>query len=152
MPGSNPEMTMSDKSFVKQAASESATEVELAKLAEEKGSSDAVKQFGKRVVEDHEKENPALVSAANKVNVDVPTELPRSAKKTRDKLAKLSGPNFDRAYAKVMLNDQKDDVQLFTQEAQVGQIPEVKGYAAKTLPAVEQHKKMAEEMDAAVKK
>lgn len=152
MPGSNPEIVMSDKSFVKRAADQNATDVELAKLAEEKGSSDAVKEFGKRVVEDHQKDNPALATAAAKVNVDVPTELPHSAKKTRDKLAKLSGPDFDRAYAKLMLNEQKDNVQLFTQEAQVGQIPEVKGYAAKTLPTVEQHKKMAEELTASVKK
>ncbi len=86
------------------------------------------------------------------MNVEVPSELPRGGKKTREKLAKLSGPDFDRAYAKVMFNDHKEDVASFTQEAQSGQVPEVKTFAAKTLPTLQEHRKMAEDLEASVKK
>jgi putative membrane protein len=149
-PGAAP--VMSDKAFVKKAAEQTATEVELAKLAQEKGSSDGVKEFSKRVVEDQSKINPDLAAAASKVSVEVPSELPRGGKKAREKLAKLSGPDFDRAYAKLMLNDQKDNVQTFTQEARLGTVPEVREFAAKTLPTLQQHQKMAEVLESSVKK
>lgn len=146
------ENRLSDKAFVKKAVENNLTEVELAKLAQEKGSSEAVKEFGKRIVEDHTKAGQNLQAVAAKVNVEVPSELPRGAKKTREKLAKLSGPDFDRAYAKVMLNDHKEDVASFTQEAQSGQVPEVKAFAAKTLPTLQAHRKMAEDLESSIKK
>jgi putative membrane protein len=149
-PASEP--VFSDKDFVKKAAEEKLTEVELGKLAQEKGSSPAVKEFGKRIVEDHSKNDQNLASAASKVNVDVPTELPRGGKKTVEKLSKLSGPDFDRAYAKLMLNDQKNNVESFSEEARLGKIPEVKNFAAKTLPTLQEHRQMADQLETSVKK
>jgi putative membrane protein len=143
---------ISDKAFVKKAAEGNVTEVELGKLAQEKGSSEAVKEFGKRMVEDHTKTNGDISAVAAKVDVEVPAELPKGAKKTREKLAKLSGTDFDRAYAKLMLNDHKEDVESFTQEARLGKIPEVKDFAAKTIPTLQEHRKLAEELESSVKK
>ena len=150
--GSEQETVVSDKAFVKKAAGDAATEIELGKLAQEKGSSEAVKEFGKRVVEDHTKTNQDLAAAAAKVDVEIPTELPRGGKKAQEKLAKLSGPDFDRAYAKMMLNDKKTNIDSFTQEARLGKVPEVREFAAKTLPTLQQHRKMAEQVEASVKK
>jgi putative membrane protein len=147
-----PMTQFSDKDFVKHAVDQNVTEVELGKLAQEKGSSDEVKQFGKRMAEDGAKENSELAAAAAKVNVDVPSDLPRGGKKTVDKLSKLSGPDFDRAYAKLMLNSQRENLDAFTQEAQSGKIPEVRDYAAKQIPTLQALKKMAEELQASVKK
>jgi putative membrane protein len=146
------DMVLSDKAFVKKAAEETVTEVELGKLAQEKGSSDAVKQFGKRMVEDHARTSQDLSTAAAKVNVEVPSEMTRGGKKTHDKLAKLSGADFDRAYAKLMLNDQKNKVETFTQEARLGRVPEVKDFAVKTMPTLQEHRQMAEQLEASVKK
>jgi len=157
-PGDRPSASMdtdlhvNDKAFVKKAAEDSVTEVELGKLAQEKGSSDAVKEYGKRMVEDHTAAGRGIAGAAAKVDVEVPSELPRGSKKTREKLAKLSGPDFDRAYAKLMLNNQRDKVESFTQEARLGRDPDVREFAAKTLPTIQQHRKMAEELQASVKK
>jgi len=150
--GSEQETVISDKAFVKKAAGDAATEVELAKLAQEKGSSDAVKELGKRVVEDHTRTNQELAAAAAKVDVEMPAELPRGGKKAQEKLAKLSGPEFDRAYAKMILNDKKSNIDSFTQEARSGKVPEVREFAAKTLPTLQQHRKMAEQVEASVKK
>jgi putative membrane protein len=146
------DMRVDDKAFLKKAAEGNMTEVELGKLAEEKGSNPAVKEFGKHMVEDHTKANEELTATASKVNAEVPTDLPRSGKKNRDKLAKLSGPDFHKAYAKLMVNDHKEDVQSFTDEARLGRQPDVKNFAAKTLPTLQEHEKMAEDMQATVKK
>jgi putative membrane protein len=145
MPGTDT-MVMSDKAFIKKAAEDNITETQLGKLAQEKGSSEAVKQFGKRMVDDHTKASQQLSAVAPKMDVEVPTELAHGGKKTYDKLAKLSGPDFDRAYAKQMLNAHKEDVDAFQREAQLGKVPEVRTFAAKTLPVIQEHRKMAEEM------
>ncbi len=141
----------SDKKFVKDAAEGAMTEVELGKLAQEKGSSDAVKDFGKRMVEDHSKANEELKQAAVKASIDVPNTAPKKAQKAKDKLSKLSGTEFDRAYAKMMLKDHKSDVKDFDNEAKNGSAPEVKDFAAKTLPKLQEHLKLAEQLNASTR-
>ncbi len=81
-----------------------------------------------------------------------PPDLSKSGKKAKDKLAKLSGPEFDRAYTKMMLNNQKEDADSFSQEARLGKIPEVKDFANSALPTVETHRKMAQQLEASTKK
>jgi putative membrane protein len=68
-----------------------------------------------------------------------------------DKMQKLSGAQFDRAYMDDMVADHKQDVAEFKKEASSGKDSEVKSFAAKTLPTLEDHLKMAESTDAAVK-
>jgi putative membrane protein len=68
-----------------------------------------------------------------------------------DKMQKLSGAQFDRAYMDDMVADHKQDVAEFKKEASSGKDNEVKSFATKTLPTLEDHLKMAESTDAAVK-
>src|SRR5260370_40708506 len=101
-PGAVPQDQMmdpygTDKDFVKSVAESSATEVHLGKLAQEKASSDAVKELGKRMVEAHTQTSQQLKQAASALNIQVPAEPPRKAKKAEDKLAKLSAADFDHA-------------------------------------------------------
>lgn len=140
------------RKFVKEAAEGSATEVALGKVAQERGSSDAVKEFGKRMVADHSKAAEELKQLAAMVKVEVPSETPKKAKKAQDKLSKLSGADFDRAYAKLMVSDHKEDVKAFQEEARDGAIPPVKNFAAKTLPTLQEHLKLAEELSTSTKK
>jgi putative membrane protein len=137
----------SDKRFVKDAAEANAAAVELGKLAQEKGSSEAVKDFGKRMVEAHTQTDEELKQAAAKASIEVPTQAPRKIKKTEDKLAKLSGSDFDRAYAKIILTEHKDNVKAFEREAEAGRAPDVREFAAKTLPKLQEHRKSAEQLE-----
>src|SRR4051812_22006608 len=81
-----------DDTFVTKAAKGGMAEVELGKLASEKGTSDAVKQFGQRMVTDHGKANDELKSLAQSKNVTLPTDIDAKDKALRDRLMKLSGP------------------------------------------------------------
>ena len=137
---------IADKDFVKNVAESSATEVQLGKLAEEKASADAVKELGKRMVEAHTQTSEQLKRAAAALNIQVPAEPPRKAKKAEDKLAKLSGADFDRAYAKMAADEQKQAVKQFEREAKNGKVPEVKDFAAKNLSAEQERQKQAEEL------
>jgi putative membrane protein len=134
-----------DHAFVTEAARGGLAEVELGQLASEKASSDQVKQFGQRMVRDHTKANNELKSLAQSKNITLPTDLDAKSKATRDRLSNLSGAAFDRAYMQDMLTDHRKDVSDFRKESQSGKDAEVKAWAARTLPTLEEHLKLAED-------
>jgi putative membrane protein len=134
-----PPVKMDDKKFVKDAAMGGMIEVELGKLAQQKASSDAVKQFGQKMVDDHSKANDELKQVASKQNFTVPDSLDSKHQSRITKLGKLSGTDFDRAYIKDQLKDHEEDVKKFGLEAQSGSNNDVKSFAAKTLPTLQQH-------------
>jgi putative membrane protein len=128
-----------DKKFVKNSALGGMTEVELGKLAAQKASSDAVKQFGQRMVDDHSKANDQLKQFAGKSSIEVPAALDSKHQSRVDKLAKLSGPEFDKAYLKDQVKDHEHDVDEFKSEAQYGSDPNIKQFAMQTLPTLQEH-------------
>jgi putative membrane protein len=140
-----------DKTFVEKAAGGGMAEVELGKLATQKASSDQVKQFGSRMVNDHSKTNDELKQIATAKGMTLPTDLDAKHKSEMAKLQKLSGAQFDRAYMDAMVQDHKETVALFRTQSTSGKDGELKGFAAKTLPHLEEHLKMAQATDSAVK-
>lgn len=136
--------TMADTKFMKEAAEGGMAEVALGKLAVEKGSSSDVKKFGQRMVDDHSKANDELKQLASQKNIDLPQALSAKDKATKAMLEKLSGEQFDQAYMKDMVKDHKKDVADFRRESRSAQDPDVKKFAAQTLPTLEDHLKQAE--------
>jgi putative membrane protein len=136
--------------FVREAAIGGMAEVELGQLASGKASSPDVKRFAERMVADHGKANTELKSLAEKKGLSVPTQIDAKHKQTTDKLSKLSGPAFDRAYMDEMRKDHKKDVNEFKQQSMKGSDPEIKAWAATTLPTLQEHMQMAERTHSAV--
>jgi len=139
-----------DEAWVMKIAKASMAEVELGKLAAEKASSDEVKKFGQRMADDHSKANDELKTLAQSKNITLPSEIGPEEKALRDRLMKLSGPAFDQAYMKAMVSDHVKDVNEFKLESKSGKDPEVKAWAAKTLPTLEEHLKLARSTNGAV--
>lgn len=136
---------MTDQTFVTKAARGGLAEVELGNLAKQKASSDQVKQFGDRMVSDHSKANSDLKTLAQNKNITLPTDLSAKDKALRDRLSKLSGDQFDRAYMQAMVKDHTKDVNEFRRESQSAKDPDVKAFAAKTLPTLEEHLQLAQQ-------
>ena len=145
-----PVFAADDEAWVMKIAKGGMAEVELGKLAAEKASSDAVKRFGQRMVDDHSKANDELKALAQNKKITLPTEIGPEEKALRDRLVKLSGPAFDQAYMKAMLNDHLKDVGEFRTESRSGKDPDVKAWAARTLPTLEEHLKMARDANGTV--
>lgn len=145
-----PAKTNPDQKFVMDAAKGGMAEVELGKLATEKASSAEVKSFGQRMVDDHTKASDELKTLAQSKNITLPTEIDAKEKALRDRLAKLSGEAFDRAYMTAMLDDHRKDANEFRMESRAGKDPEVKAWAAKTLPTLQEHLKMAQDANKTV--
>jgi putative membrane protein len=109
-----------------------------------------VKQFGQRMVEDHGKANQQLSTIAQQKNVQVPTELTGKAKADYDRLSKLSGDQFDRAYMQMMVRDHRKDVGDFRKQSTSAKDPDLKSFASQTLPTLEEHLKLAEQTQSSV--
>lgn len=138
----------SDARFAKNAAEGGMAEVKLGELAEEKAGSEAVKSFGKRMVDDHSKAGEKLKATAQSENIDLPTELKPADQAAYDRLSKLSGTEFDRAYMQMMVKDHEEDVSEFKREAASGRNQALKDFAAQTLPTLEDHLKEARDIAA----
>jgi putative membrane protein len=133
-----PEMNapMSDDSFLIETARGDMAQVEMGQLAEQKSNNPEVKKFAERMVADHTKADEELKQVASNKGVKLPQALNKKEEATKEKLASLSGAQFDRAYMKNMVKDHADDVDEFQRESQNGQDPAVKNFAAQTLPTV----------------
>jgi putative membrane protein len=134
--------TSPDQAFVKKAVVGGLAEVQLGKLAVEHAASPDVKQFGQRMVQDHSKANQELMALVKTKAISVPTALDQKHQKAAARLAKLHGAAFDRAYLQQMVKDHEEDVQLFSTQAKQGKDPELKAFAADTLPTLEEHLRM----------
>jgi putative membrane protein len=140
-----------EERFMKEAASGGLMEVELGKIAAEKGSHQRVKEFGKRMQADHSKANAQLKKIASSKGVELPTEPSGEHKSTMDKLTKLSGAEFDREYMEAMVDDHKEDIEKFQTQADKGKDPEVKKFASESLPILKKHLELAQSTEKQIK-
>jgi putative membrane protein len=142
------QLSKGDLSFLTVAAAGGMMEVKAGQLAADKATSPDVKAFGQKMVEDHGKANDELMAFAKGKGVTMPADLETKHQKMLDKLASQSGADFDKQYVKQMVEDHKDDVNKFKKFAERGDDTALKGWAAKTLPVLEQHYAMIKNIDA----
>ena len=142
-------MAAQDRNFLMDAAMGGMLEVELGRVATQQGASDAVKQFGQRMVDDHSKANQELMSLAQSKGITLPTEIDEKHKKDMTKLSSLSGAEFDREYGKMMLSDHRKDVSEFEKQSTRGTDADLKAFATKTLPTLQEHLKLSESLPGA---
>ncbi len=132
-----------DRKFMDTAAQGGMAEVQLGKLAMQKGQSQDVKSFGRRMVDDHTKANQELEQIAQRKGVTLPSSPSRDDQREIDRLSRLSGSEFDRAYLDAMVKDHDTDVAEFKRAAEQSEDADVKRFATKTLPVLETHDDLA---------
>jgi putative membrane protein len=140
-----------EERFMKEAASGGLMEVELGKIAAEKGSHQRVKEFGKRMQADHSKANAQLKKIASSKGVELPTEPSGEHKSVMDKLTKLSGAEFDREYMEAMVDDHKEDIEKFQTQADKGKDPDLQKFASENLPILKKHLELAQSTEKQIK-
>jgi putative membrane protein len=139
-----------DTKFAVKAADAGMLEVKLGELAQSKGVSQQVKDFGKMLVDEHSKANEELKALAATKNISLPATLSDDCQKKYDKLAEKSGTEFDEAFAEHMVKDHKDDIDAFKKQAEDGDDPDLKAWAAGKIPTLEHHLDMAKSTEEAV--
>jgi putative membrane protein len=137
-------MAVSDSSFLQTAGSLGLLQVKLGKLAEEKGTSPAVRDFGKRMVADYSKANEEIAAAAKGSAYPAPVILRQDAQ-LYERFVRMGKGSFDKKYMAQMVNDHGNAARLFQAEAEGGKVASLKALAGKLLPTVQQHSTLASE-------
>ena len=145
------QLSASDYRFLEKAARGGLEEVELGQLAEQKGSSEPVRKFGQRMVTDHNKLNDQLKQIASQKGATIPTALSHHENSTIQHLESASGANFDKDYAKDMVKDHRQDVKEFQDAAKKLDDADLRAFAQKAVPILQEHLGMAENMETSVK-
>jgi putative membrane protein len=130
-------LSQKDVSFIQKAAGGGQQEVENGKMAEKQGKSADVKRIGARMVADHTKANKELTELAHRKGVTFDTRGVRAQN--------IGAADFDRQYLKLLELDHKNDIAEFQKEAKSGDDRDVKAWAAKTLPMLQEHLAMVED-------
>jgi putative membrane protein len=123
--------------FIKNAIEANYAEIDAGKLAEEKGNSEAVKQYGLMLVKDHSEANEKAKQAAAALGVDPPTGSSVTQKATYLKWKVLSGNSFDRTFAGDMVKDHQADIKEFQAESEKSDPAGT--FAQQTLPTLQKH-------------
>lgn len=127
------------KDFSKDAAQGGMFEVQLGNIAMKNGGTQAIKDFGKMMVDDHSKINEQLKDLAAKKNVDLPTSVSDHQQKDIDKLSKETGKEFDKDYVSMMVKDHKDDIDAFKKAEDKISDSDYKDFIANALPTLQKH-------------
>ena len=132
-------LSAADNDFILAAAQGGMTEVKLGELSAQKGTRDDVKAFGQMMVKDHTAINDDLKALATQKGVTLPASLNAKHQGMVDKMAALTGMEFDDAYIAAMIKDHKMDAKEFKAESAATKDADIKSFVDKTIPVVTDH-------------
>ncbi len=133
--------------FIKEAAMSDMTEIEAAKIAQQKGNADE-KKFAEMMVMDHTKTSSELKSMVpDNLKAAIPASLDDASQKKITKLRDTKPEEFASEYDPMQVSAHKDAVSLFERYANGGDDAKLKDWAGKTLPALKHHLDMAQALD-----
>jgi putative membrane protein len=141
-----------DAEFATTAAAGGIMEVELGKIAVKNGGDDRVRKFADDMIKDHSAANEELKNLAASKNISLPTTTTGEQQKDLEKMREKEGEGFDYDYIDYMVKDHKKDIELFEKEAEKGNDPDLRSWAAGKLPTLRHHLSMAEELDSLFKR
>ena len=139
-----------DRGFVQKAANDGIAEVQYGQIATQRAARPSVRSFGERMVTDHGRSNAELAALARGKGISVPSALDASHQAMRDRLSGLSGADFDRTYMSEMVRDHTEDVAKFERAAEVSSDPDIKAWAARSLPMLRDHLALARQVNSEV--
>jgi putative membrane protein len=137
---------MQDKMFLRKAAEGGIAEVKLGQLAAQKGSSDEVKTFGQKMVDDHTRINLEMAHVADSMGVMLPKSMNKDDQAEYDKLNALSGNDFDMEYLAFMVKDHHKDLHEFRMEAASPTDPALHEAVVKAQSIIHDHTVMVDKL------
>jgi putative membrane protein len=132
----------SDADFLKSAALSGKEEVELGRVAAARSLRDGLKSFAEHMLDDHGRGNQRLAELAAARGIDLPDRLDARRQAELDRLSRLSGDEFDRAYAEAMIADHEADVREFQKQSASAHDPDVHAWINAMLVSLEEHREM----------
>jgi putative membrane protein len=145
------QLNSGDYKFVSGAARGGLMEVQVGELAKAKATGQRVRDFADKIVKDHSKANDELKQLAATKQTALPAQISTREQSSIDRLQTLSGPDFDKAFIADAVKDHKKDVKEFQEAAKSAADPDVRAFAQKMLPTLEEHLRMAQDLEGQIK-
>ncbi|MBU2013404.1 MAG: DUF4142 domain-containing protein [Gammaproteobacteria bacterium] len=136
------------ENFVDEASAKGIAEIETAKMALDKGTSEDVKQFAKMMIDDHTKANQELAQLAQAKDLEMSDEATLMDKAKAMILKLRDGENFDEAYANNQVVAHEQTIEMYQDYVEGGENADLKQFAQKALPKLEEHLKQAKDLQA----
>jgi putative membrane protein len=135
--------------FIDTVAVANKFEIDTSQLALKYGKGADVKKFAQQMIDDHTKAGEAFHGAVKEAGIEQPKDaLDLSHQATYTRLRVFTTENgFDGSYISAQLDAHKDAVALVRDYAANGPTPAVKAFAEKTLPTLEHHLAMVQELN-----
>jgi len=135
-----------DQTFLNNAIQSDLAEVQMGKLAQQKGQGQGVKDSGQMLEQDHSEHLQKAKQEAQQLGMTPPSEPNAKQKKMYDHLSSMSGQQFDRQFAQEMVTDHKQDISKFEKQAKSkGPLAD---FAQQTIPTLQKHLQTAESLTA----
>jgi putative membrane protein len=134
------------KLFIKDAASINLMEIQLGRIAQDKGDTQDVKDYGESMVLDHSEANEELQDIARQKNLRLPAQVERKHTQMIARLSKLSGSRFDRRYLQTMVQNHQKSIERFKKAIGKVKDPDLKAWSVAMLPVLEHHLQEAKEI------
>ncbi|MBC8166439.1 MAG: DUF4142 domain-containing protein [Bryobacteraceae bacterium] len=135
-----------DSDFMMKAAMGGMMEMQLAQAAQQKASSQEVKDLARKIEQDHKQASDKLKAIAAERHVDLPATMGPEHEKMMAKVTGLTGEEFDRAYTKLMVADHKKDIREFEKAVNRSMDSDLKNFASATLPSLKEHLTSAQQL------
>lgn len=132
--------------FLTDAIQANNAEIKFGQAAQSMGSTQAVRDFGKMLVDDHTKANEQAAQIAKSMDVAVPTGIKPEAMSEYNMATSMSGEGFDKDFAEAMVKDHQKAIDMFQQEADSGDPAQVTDFAKQTLPTLKKHLETAQSL------
>ena len=139
-----------DASFIKEASQGGMAEIQLGKMVTDKAQNAELKEFGKRLQQDHTAANQELMQIAQKNGVTLPSELNRKENREADKLQDKTGADFDKAFAEYAIKDHEKDIDTYQKTLRDCKDADLRAWIDKNLPVLRQHLQMVRNVGSAV--
>jgi putative membrane protein len=139
-------LSAADRAFITSAAEANLAEIETAKMIEQKSKDPGVRDFAQRMVTDHTQASQNLATVAEMTGTSLPASLSAADRTREDELKKLSGAKLNETYLRDELAGHKQVISAFESEIEHGQDEAAKNYAAETLPTIQDHIRIAEDV------
>lgn len=139
-------MAVPGRLFVQKVAQNDLAEIKMGSLAKEKGGTPAIRDFGERLVGDHTKNLDQLKALAQEQHITLPTEPNQTQMIDYKNLSTLNTNEFDKKFARHIVNDHVRAVTEFKAESKNGTNPQIKAFAKKSVPVLETNLRLARNM------
>jgi putative membrane protein len=132
-------ISAADQAFISQAAYSGQAEVALGELAVANSRSNRVREFGQMMVDQHGQVNEELAVLAGSKGVVPPSAPDPGRQAVANVLGGMSGSEFDREYLAQQMAEHQVALTLFQVEAESSPDPDLRAFAAKHAPDIQEH-------------